>query len=312
MLYSNDLNFDGIAAVFNKPLSGKPVTVFGTLGGFALEYANNPWGSDTYSEGGSENKWLLGGQVGAEWKLDTQNTLRGSLAYYHFDNITGQRSSACDYDTYFYTNEGCDTDWSRPAFMQKGNTVFALRNLQPDLIDPNSLNTFAPQYVGLASKFNLLDMNMRWDTRVMNGMGLRLSGNYVRNLAYDKDEMIRRAGGLTNIWNTREGTGYNDPIQSGGNAYMVHAALGNGFDLSNKGDWQVFAGYKYIQPDAMPDAYNDSTFHLGGTNARGYYLGGSYAFEKNVYGALRWSSSKEIYGPPLSIDIVQLEVNARF
>ena len=87
---------------------------------------------------------------------------------------------------------------------------------------------------------------------------------------------------------------------------------GRGLGLRDKGDWLAFAGYKYIEPDAMPDGYNDSSFHLGGTNARGYFLGAAYAFEKNVYGQLRWSSSKEVYGAPLSIDVLQLELNARF
>ncbi len=302
LLYSNDLNFDGAAAIFTHPLSGRDVTVFGTLGAFATEYANSPWTSSEFSEGKSENKWLLGGQVGAEWKINAMNSLRGAVAYYHFDNIAGKRSSAC---SPWAGDQACDTDWSRPAFMQKGNTVFLLRDIALNPADP--AQTATPQFVGLASEFNLLDLNLRWDTRVMNGMGLRLSGNYVRNLAYKEDKMwSRSAGQIVNNLNN------DGQIESGPNAWMLHAALGNGFDLRDKGDWQVFAGYKYIQPDAMPDGYNDSTFHLGGTNARGYYLGGGYAFDKNVYGALRWSSSKEIYGPPMSIDVVQLEVNARF
>ena len=60
----------------------------------------------------------------------------------------------------------------------------------------------------------------------------------------------------------------------------------------------------------MPDGFNDSSFHQGGTNARGYYIGGSYAFDKNVYGVLRWMS-KEVYAP-LAIDTMQFEINARF
>jgi hypothetical protein len=51
---------------------------------------------------------------------------------------------------------------------------------------------------------------------------------------------------------------------------------------------------------------------MGGTNARGYYLGGSYAFDKNAWVTGRWISTKEVFGPPLSIDTLQLEVNARF
>ncbi|HCP79809.1 MAG: hypothetical protein CML16_14755 [Pusillimonas sp.] len=303
LLYSNDLNFDGVAGIFNHALAGRNVTLFGTLGAFATEYANSPWSSSNdLSEGESENKWLLGGQVGAEWKIDAKNSLRGAIAYYHFDNIAGQRSSPC---SPWAGDEACDTDWSRPAFMQKGNTVFLLRDIALNPADP--AGTPMPQYVGLASEFNLLDLNLRWDTRVMNGMGLRLSGNYIRNLAYDEGKMwSRSAGQIVNNLNN------DGQIESGGNAWMIHAALGSGFGVRDKGDWQIFAGYKYIQPDAMPDGYNDSSFHLGGTNARGYYLGGSYAFDKNVYGALRWSSSREIYGAPLAIDIVQLEVNARF
>ena len=110
---------------------------------------------------------------------DSRNSVRGALAYYHFDNIAGKRSSAC---SPWAGQENCDTDWSRPAFMQKGNTLFLLRNITSNPLDP--ANTPQPQYVGLASKFDLLDLNLRWDTRVFDGLGLRLNANYIRNLAY--------------------------------------------------------------------------------------------------------------------------------
>lgn len=301
-LFSNDLNFDGIAAIFKHPLQGRDVTLFGTLGAFATEYANNGWNSGSMTEGPTENKWLFGAQVGADWKVDNQNSLRGALAYYHFDNIAGQRSSPC---SPWAGDETCSTDWSRPAFMQKGNTLFLLRNIAPNPLDP--ANTAQPQYVGLASKFDLLDLNMRWDTRVFDGLGLRLNGNYIRNLAYSKSKMMSRSQGyIVNNF------GDDGDIESGPNAWMLQATLGRSYDLKEQGDWLAFVGYKYIQPDALPDAFNDSSFHQGGTNARGYYIGGGYAFEKNVYGVFRWMSTKEIYGPPLAIDTMQFEINARF
>ncbi len=301
-LFSNDLNFDGIAAIFKQPLQGRDVTLFGTLGAFATEYANNGWNSSSMNEGATENKWLLGAQVGADWKINTQNSLRGALAYYHFDNIAGQRSSSC---SPWAGAENCDTDWSRPAFMQKGNTLFLLRNIAPNPLNP--ADTPQPQYVGLASKFDLLDLNLRWDTRVFDGLGLRLNGNYIRNLAYSKNKMASRSQGyIVNNF------GDNGDIESGPNAWMLQATLGRSYDLKEKGDWLAFVGYKYIQPDALPDAFNDSSFHQGGTNARGYYIGAGYAFEKNVYGVFRWMSTKEIYGPPLAIDTMQFEINARF
>lgn len=302
MLFSNDLNFDGIAAIFKQPLEGRDVTLFGTLGAFSTEYGSNGWNSSSFSEGKSEDKWLLAAQAGADWKIDNRNSLRGALAYYHFDNIAGKRSSAC---SPWAGQENCDTDWSRPAFMQKGNTLFLLRNITSNPLDP--ANTPQPQYVGLASKFDLLDLNLRWDTRVFDGLGLRLNANYLRNLAYSKSKMASRSQGqlVNNV-------GENGDIESGPNAWMLQATLGRSYDLKEKGDWLAFVGYKYIQPDALPDAFNDSSFHQGGTNARGYYIGGGYAFDKNVYGVLRWMSTREIYGAPLSIDTMQFEINARF
>lgn len=308
MLYSDDLQFDGVSAKLSHAFADRPVSVFGNLGMFALEYANNPWNSDSGTEGKSENKWLLGAQVGATWKPNEQNTLTGALAYYRFENIAGKRSSPC---TVYTSTDACDSDWSRPAFMQKGNTLFLLRDIRQWSADPEDWNEW--QYVGLASKFNLLDLNLSWETSLFEGHGdglaFRLDGNYIRNLAYDKDKMIRRAGGAQNIVNSRENLG---EIESGPNAYLLQATVGRGLQLADAGDWRVFAGYKYIQPDAFPDGYNDSGFHLGGTNARGYFLGGSYAFQRNIWGQLSWSSSKEIYGAPLSIDVLRFDLNARF
>jgi hypothetical protein len=67
------------------------------------------------------------------------------------------------------------------------------------MLNPNDPQHAQPQYFGLASKFQLLDLNMRWDTKVAGAYGLRLDANFVRNLAYDKDAMFRRArGGIIN------------------------------------------------------------------------------------------------------------------
>lgn len=57
---------------------------------------------------------------------------------------------------------------------------------------------------------------------------------------------------------------------------------------------------------------DEVAFHLGGTNAKGYYLGASYAFDRKVWLTGRWMAAKEVSGAPLSIDVFQLEVNAGF
>ncbi|MDQ0608256.1 hypothetical protein QFZ83_002427 [Variovorax sp. W1I1] len=310
VLFSNDLNFDGIAAQFEKKLaSNRDLTLFGTLGLIPLEYSsdNAPSRAQAEFKAKSENKWLLGAQVGADWKIDEDNRLRGALAYYNFRNISGKVSEPC---ALYAGADGCSTDWSRPAFMQKGNTLMLLRDIALDPLNP--AGTPQPQYVGLASQFRLIDLNLRWDTQVA-GNNLRLDANFVRNTAYDAKDIWRRAGVRGTILNNFGPTGGTSQadFKSGGNAYMLQATYGKPAPAA-RGDWNVLAGYKRIEPDALPDGYNDSTFHGGGTNARGYFLGGSYAIDKNMWFTGRWLSTREVFGQPLSIDTLQLEFNARF
>ncbi|WP_268798207.1 putative porin [Pseudomonas huanghezhanensis] len=302
MLYSRDLNFDGVAAVFNQSLNNQ-FNLFGTVGAFPVEYTNDSASeSNGLDKTSSNDKWLYGAQVGVDWKINTRNSLKGAMAYYRFDDIEGQRSAPCQP---WNGDVSCSTDGSRSAFMQKGNTLFLLRDITPDPANPTT--TPNPQYVGLASKFDLLDLNLRWDTELPADMKLRTQGNYIRNLSYDSGEITRRAAGqLANNVDS------NGSLLSGGNAWMMQFTLGSALEMGRNGDWNVFAGYKRIEPDAMPDGFNDSTFHLGGTNAKGYYLGANYGFAKNVFATTSWMSTKAVYGAPFDVDILQLDLNTRF
>ncbi|NYH12151.1 putative porin [Pseudomonas moraviensis] len=301
MLYSNDLNFDGVAAIFDHKLS-RDWGVFGTVGAFPVDYTNDTTTSNGFDKEESDNKWLYGAQIGAKWAINSNNRLKGALAYYRFDDIEGQRSSPCEP---WAGAPGCDSDGTRAAFMQKGNSVFLLRDITPNPLNPTT--TPQPQFVGLASEFNLLDLNVVWDADLPEDFKLRSQGNYIHNLGYDEGDMRKRAAGqLVNNLDS------NGNIESGANAWMVQFTLGNALELKKQGDWNLFAGYKYIQPDALPDGFNDSSFHLGGTNAKGYFLGGNYGLAKNVYATGRWLSSEAVYGAPFDIDVMQLEINTRF
>lgn len=301
LLYSGDLNFDGVAAIFNRKLN-QDWGLFGTVGAFPVEYTNDTSTSNGSDKEESDNKWLYGAQLGANWAINDSNRVKGALAYYRFDDIEGQRSSPCEP---WAGDPGCDSDGSRVAFMQKGNTVFLLRDITPNPLNPST--TPQPQYVGLASEFNLLDLNLQWDTDLPQDLKLRSQANYVHNLGYDEGEMRKRSEGQF-----ANNLDENGEVESGANAWMLQFTLGNSLELKRQGDWNLFAGYKYIQPDALPDGFNDSSFHLGGTNAKGYFLGGNYGLASNVFATGRWLSSEAVYGAPYDIDVLQLEINTRF
>lgn len=307
-LFSNDLNFDGLAFKYADNVGPDGLSLFATLGLTPLEYSSDGFPSSSQNKMESENKWLNGLQLGANWKFGDAQVLRAALAYYDFRNVAGELSGPC---ALYAGADHCSSDWSRPAFMQKGNTLMLLRDIALDPLDP--ANTPLPQYVGLASEFELLDFNLAWETPAFADYGLRLEANWLQNLAYDPAGMWKRANGgiVTNLAAPASVIAGPQHIQSGDTAYLAQATFGK-LALKQSGDWNAWLGYKRIEPDALPDGFNDSNFHLGGTNAKGYYLGGSYMFDKNVWLTGRWMAAKEVMGAPLSIDVFQLEVNAGF
>jgi hypothetical protein len=82
--------------------------------------------------------------------------------------------------------------------------------------------------------------------------------------------------------------------------------------LDRRHAWRAALRYRYLQRDATLDGFTDSDFHLGGTDSEGYVLRGDYVLGRKVYLTLRYLSANEIDGPPLGIDIWQLDLNGRF
>ena len=80
----------------------------------------------------------------------------------------------------------------------------------------------------------------------------------------------------------------------------------------NQLDWAVSAAYRYLESDAVVDAFADSDFGLGGTNLKGYILSGTLYVWTNVYLRARWLSANSIVGPTYRADVFQLDLAARF
>ena len=97
----------------------------------------------------------------------------------------------------------------------------------------------------------------------------------------------------------------------GDTAWIVQMQVGSAA-LEKRGDWQIAAGYRYVESDAVIDGFCDTDFGGGGTNLKGYTIGGSVALSPNIWVALKWLSAQSIAGPPYKEDVIQFDLNGKF
>ena len=199
--------------------------------------------------------------------------------------------------------------------MQKGNTLILLRDIVPPAGSPT--NYAEPQFVGLAMNYRLLDLTSTFTQKIGPKYDVQLQADFVRNMAYNPKAPFRYGAldyPLTNgILNSSGGTNLfvPDKLLSGPNGYQGIVTVGD-LVIHDQWQWNVFAGYRYLQPDAVIDGFTYADFHLGGTNAKGYILGGTLAFYKDTTATVRWLSADQIFGPRLAIDVLQLDLNTYF
>jgi Putative porin len=234
----------------------------------------------------SESKWLLGAQLGTNLRwADGAQHLQLAGGYYDFVHVTGVRN----------TPDSTLTNVTAPAFIRYGNTVFDIANSTTD----TTANLLA-----LAARFRLIDLAASYELS-FHRYSLALVGEAVRNIGYKLADVEALTG---------------QPIASPQNrGYVADISFGDPIVLE-RGAWRARIGYRYVQSDAVIDAWTDADFHEAGTNAAGYYLWGDLGIAKNVWLRVRYLSGNEItpgsaYAggtPHYGVDIVQVDVNTRF
>lgn len=267
LVWDEDLNFEGLAAVLKPQLSDN-WTGFITAGAFPVQEIES---SDTVL---AKSKWLYGAQVGAEWVSTDMSKLKFGVGYYKYKNVTGQPNQISSSTAYNLT---------APQNRQKGNSMF--------LIDNPASSLYA-----LAANFHELNLTGMYDWAVFDPVHVVVTGDYVKNVGFDRKEILRRTG---------------LDIEPKTKGYQAKVLLGMP-QIAKEGEWQVYAGYKHLERDAVLDAFTDSDFHLGGTDTKGYFIGGNYGIAKNAWIGLRYMSADQIDGPPLAIDVLQVDLNAKF
>lgn len=315
LVYDNDMNFDGVAISGSGELTSG-LRAFGTAGAFPVFNTSMNFGSRDVGAFASTDKYLYGVQAGLEFSPVERLSLKGAVAYFHYDGAEGRFSSQCG-----FLQESCDTDETRPAFQQYGNTMRALRNFKEDPSLPPG-TTATPQYFGLASKFRILTYRGQAEYRFGQTTGVRLEGEYAVNLDYDRSDLaaiavnnfapdIRYSNG-TEVKGGYRGSGYGWQ----GRLTFGVLDLGLGFGQPNwsakAGDWSAHIGYRRLGSDAVIDGFADSDFGLGGTNVKGWFAGANYGIAKNSFIGLRWMSADEIAGQPLSVDRAFIDLSTKF
>ena len=296
LVWDSDIAFEGLAATYRHNLSGSDSlyesdlnnrTLFFTAGIFPLQEV----------ELSDRDKWLYGAQLGAEFISLDQSKFKIALAYYFYDNITGIRNKA---------TESTDYDYTAPAFMQKGNVLFNIRNSDDD----------EAELWALAAEYHELNLTMMYDMAKYSPLHVIVTADVVKNIGYNQDDVEERAMGVVD-----RSQGWSDsvgPTKERSLGYQVGVLVGWP-RVTLPGNWNVSLHYKYLQRDAVLDAFTDSDFLLGGTDAKGWILTGKYGLEENTWLSVRWITADAIDGTPMNldgqtmgIDTLQVDVNAKF
>ncbi len=299
LLWADDLALDGGAISLNRTL-GSGVSGFATLGAFALEEFSLS----------SRDKWLLGVQIGGDVALGNHTQLRLGAAYYDFLHVEGIRESAPPPSGPRAGTVAYQTSQYGTNLRQRGNTLINLN-------DPT--NTGAPVW-GLASKFRPLNLTAQLLFSQFDPLRVGVVADYVRNGAFDRTDIRRRAG-----------TDAVNDLAEKTTGMQLRLTLGS-TRMAARGDWLAYAALRRFERDAWLDGLTDPNWNLGGTNYKGYGIGAAYAFDRNSTIGLRWYATRNLddgrrtlaipgdptslqgnlSSAPLKIDVIQLEVNARF
>lgn len=282
LVWADDLGFEGVAASYQKP-------VFTNGNGF-LAAGYFPLSADVPGTTGARS--LLGVQGGIDVKLPGNgNQLKLGLALYDYRGIEGNKEDTLAQTT----TPNYSTRYEYPAgFRQRGNTLFRV----------NAAGDTGSSIYGLASSFRELNLTAALDLPNLLSKPVRVTADYVKNLAFNRGEMLDRTG-----------VAVTDGVDYG---YLAKVQMGP--TQLHRGDWNMSLAYRYLGSDAVLDAFTNSDFGLGGTNNKGLILGVNYGLYNNTLLSARWMSANPIdsYAPglatatKLSVDTIQIDLTTRY
>lgn len=318
LLFDQDLAFDGIASSVDiSRLIGTNRFGLSLRGGaFPLDFGDPDFPSTESTKRNAAQKYLFSAQLALDVPVRDDLNIGIAAAYHNFVNVQGDLSQPCA--IYLGVAE-CSTDNLRPFFMQKGNTLSPLRQIAADPSLPAGQVQPQPQFFGLTLDYDVLDVNASVTYKLNKDIQVGLFGNYVRNLAFKSSDLCRN--GLNGQpFNNGEVVSGNPDICAAANparfvggkqGYLGKLVVGHR-EVRRLGQWNAEIGYRYLQSDAVLDSFTDSDFHLGGTNAKGYFVGANVGLYDGMTLGGRWLSASKVSGEPFSIDVLQIDLQVAF
>ncbi|MBS0379234.1 MAG: putative porin [Proteobacteria bacterium] len=273
MEWYNDLTFEGVMGNYKFNLSDDNQS----RDDLFLTAGAFPLQSiSTAVQSSSASKWLMGAQFGTDLHFDDDLHLQAAIAYYDYIHTFGQRNQP----------GSTALNYTAPLLVQKGNTMYDISNST----DP-SVNLFA-----LAADYRIVDLILVGEWRAFDHYAFTLTANAIKNVGYSASAIKARTG----VYVAPRTQGYEADVGFG------TAAFG---PLNT---WRASVGYRYLERDAVLDAFNDEDFHLGGTDTKGYQFVVDYSINPHVFTRVKYMSANAIDGPPLAIDVLQLDLVSQF
>jgi hypothetical protein len=304
LVWDEDVSFDGLVAKGTVAV-GK-TRLFLTGGAFPLFTTAVDFPPEQAAKFTSRDRWLYAVQGGVDWRPTERVTVKIAAAYDHFQGVQGRASSPCD--THL-KGVSCDTDAMRPSFAQKGNTYFPLRTPSAEALAQEALNPLTTpryEYFGLATRFQVATLTARLESR-MEDVRLALDGEGAWNVGFDRAAVEKIA--VNNFGSCTAGVC--DRYVGGDRAGLARISVGT-TTVARRWGWSAAFTYRYVETDALLDAFTDSDLGLGGTNLKGFGIAGSLGLAAGVVTSVRWLSGDAVSGSPYSVDVLQIDLTARF
>ena len=299
LLWPEDLSLDGVALRGRQDV-GRGASGFATLGAYVLQQFSS----------GAASKWLFGAQLGGDWAVTESTSIRLAAAVYDFHHVEGVQETNPAPTGALAATQPYEQSQYPSGVRLRGNTLININ-------DPT--NTGATVW-GLASTFRPINVSAALTLRQFDPVQAGLSLDYVRNSGFDLADIERRAGATSVDGLVNRTTGVQARLQVGSR------------DQTQRGAWNTFVAYRQFERDAWIDAFTDTTWNLGGTNYRGFSLGGAYTFDRRSSLGLRWTTTRnlddgvrtlsnpsqptsvigDMSSAPLKIDVIQIDLNTKF